>query len=103
MGSLQDIIGMIPGMGKLKAMKNITPDEGELVKVAAIIDSMTQKERLNYHIIDGSRRKRIAIGSGTTVQDVNKLLKNYTDMRKIMKKMMSKDGMKMMRRGNFPF
>ena len=103
MGSLQDIIGMIPGMGKLKAMKNMTPDDGELVKVAAIIDSMTQKERLNYHMIDGSRRKRIAVGSGTTVQDVNKLLKNYTDMRKIMKKMMSKDGMKLMRRGNFPF
>jgi len=103
MGSLQDILGMIPGLGKLKAMKNMTPDEGELVKVAAIIDSMTRKERLNYQIIDGSRRKRIATGSGTTVQDVNKLLKNYIDMRKIMKKMMSKDGMKMMRRGNFPF
>ncbi len=103
MGSLQDILGMIPGLGKLKAMKNVTPDDRELVKVAAIIDSMTRKERLNYLIIDGSRRKRIAAGSGTTVQDVNKLLKNYIDMRKIMKKMMSKDGMKMMRRGNFPF
>jgi signal recognition particle subunit SRP54 len=103
MGSLQDILGMIPGLGKLKAMKNVTPDDRELVKVAAIIDSMTHKERLNYLTIDGSRRKRIAAGSGTTVQDVNKLLKNYIDMRKIMKKMMSKDGMKMMRRGNFPF
>jgi signal recognition particle subunit SRP54 len=103
MGSLQDILGMIPGLGKLKAMKNVTPDDRELVRVAAIIDSMTRKERLNYLIIDGSRRKRIAAGSGTTVQDVNKLLKNYIDMRKIMKKMMSKDGMKMMRRGNFPF
>ena len=64
---------------------------------------MTRKERLNYLIIDGSRRKRIARGSGTTVQDVNRLLKNYIDMRKIMKKMLSKDGMKLMRRGNFPF
>ncbi len=103
MGSLQDILGMMPGFNKIKAFKNVTPDEGELVRIGAIIDSMTRKERLNYLIIDGSRRKRIARGSGTTVQDVNRLLKNYVDMRKIMKKMLSKDGMKLMRRGNFPF
>ena len=58
----------------------MTPDEGELVRVAAIIDSMTGKERRNHLIIDGSRRKRIARGSGTTVQDVNRLLKNYAEM-----------------------
>jgi signal recognition particle subunit SRP54 len=102
-GSLQDIIGMIPGFGKVKALKNMTPDEGELVKVAAIIDSMTRKERMNYLLIDGQRRKRIARGSGVSVQDVNRVLKNYIDMRKIMKKMMSGGGMKALKRGNFPF
>jgi signal recognition particle subunit SRP54 len=103
MGSLQDIIGMMPGFGKIKALKNVTPDEGELVKVAAIIDSMTRQERMNYLIIDGQRRKRIARGSGVLVQDVNRVLKNYIDMRKIMKKMMSGGGMKALKRGNFPF
>jgi signal recognition particle subunit SRP54 len=102
MGSLQDIIGMIPGMKKIKALKEMTPDEGELVRIAAMIDSMTRRERHNYLIIDGSRRKRIARGSGTTVQDVNRLLKNYTEMRKMMKRM-TKGGMKSLRRGNFPF
>ncbi len=103
MGSLQDIIGMIPGFGRIKALKGVTPDDRELVKISAMIDSMTNRERLNYLIIDGQRRKRIARGSGTTVQDVNRLLKNYIEMRKIMKKMTSKEGMKALRRGNFPF
>jgi len=103
MGSIQDIIGMIPGLGKIKALANATPDEKELIKTAAIIDSMTRKERMNYLIIDGQRRKRIARGSGTTVQDVNRLLKNYAEMKKIMKKMTTKEGMKLFRRGNLPF
>jgi len=103
MGPLKDLFSMIPGFNKIKALKQINPDEKELVRVTAIIDSMTKKERLNYLIIDGQRRKRIALGSGTTVQDVNRLLKNYGEMRKIMKKMTSKEGMKAMRRGNFPF
>jgi signal recognition particle subunit SRP54 len=102
-GSLQDILGMMPGLGKVKALKNMTPDEGELAKVAAIIDSMTRKERMNYLLIDGQRRKRIARGSGVSVQDVNRVLKNYIDMRKIMKKMTSKGGMKALKRGNLPF
>ncbi len=102
MGSIQEILGMIPGMKKIKALAEATPDEGELVRITAIIDSMTGKERQNHLIIDGSRRKRIARGSGTTVQDVNRLLKNYTEMRKMMKRM-TKGGMKSMRRGNFPF
>ncbi|MDD5724347.1 MAG: signal recognition particle protein [Syntrophales bacterium] len=102
MGSLQDILGMIPGLGKIKALKNATPDEHELVKITAIIDSMTEKERINYKIINGQRRKRIARGSGTTVQDVNKVLKNYIEMRKMMKKL-TKGGMKSMMRGNLPF
>lgn len=103
MGSLKDILSMIPGFNKIKALKEINPDEKELGRVTAIIDSMTRKERYNYLLIDGQRRKRIALGSGTTVQDVNRLLKSYGEMRKIMKKMTSKDGMKAMRRGNFPF
>ena len=103
MGSIKDMLSMIPGFNKIKALKNIDPDEKELGRVTAMIDSMTRKERLNYLIIDGQRRKRIALGSGTTVQDVNRLLKNYVEMRKMMKKMTSKDGMKAMRRGNFPF
>ncbi len=102
MGSIKDILSMIPGMGKIKALKGVDPDESELVKTAAIIDSMTKQERRNHLIIDGQRRKRIARGSGTSVQDVNRLLKNYAEMRKMMKKM-SKGGMKSLRRGNFPF
>ncbi len=102
MGPLKDMIGMIPGMGKIKALKGMEPDDGELVKIAAIIDSMTKKERNNYLIIDGRRRKRIASGSGTTVQDVNRLLKNYIEIRKMMKKINSKGGVKALMR-NFPF
>ena len=102
MGPLKDMIGMIPGMGKIKALKGMETDDGELVKIAAIIDSMTKKERNNYLIIDGRRRKRIASGSGTTVQDVNRLLKNYIEIRKMMKKINSKGGIKALMR-NFPF
>ena len=103
MGSFQDILGMIPGLSKIKELKNMAPDEREFVKTTAIIDSMTRKERHNYLIIDGGRRKRIAMGSGTTVQDVNKLLKSYAEMRKMMKKMTTKDGIKALKRGNFRF
>ena len=103
MGSLQDIIGMIPGLNKIKAVQQIKPDDQELVRITAIIDSMTSKERLNYLIIDGQRRKRIARGSGTEVQDVNRLLKNYAEMRKMMKKLSTKGGMKSLKRGKFPF
>ena len=102
MGSLEDIMGMIPGLGKLKSLKNVTPDEKEFVKIVAIIDSMTRKERLDHRIINGQRRKRIAKGSGTTVQDINRLLKNYNEMRKMMKKL-TRGGAKYLRRGNFPF
>jgi signal recognition particle subunit SRP54 len=102
MGSVQDILGMMPGTKKIKGLKDMKPDERELVRTAAIIDSMTPAERRNYLIIDGSRRKRIAKGSGTTVQDVNSLLKNYVEMRKLMKRF-TKGGIKSFRRGNFPF
>ncbi len=102
MGSLKDMMGMIPGMGKIKALKDMQPDDKELVKITAMIDSMTKKERYNYLIIDGRRRKRIALGSGTTVQDVNRLLKNYVEIRKMMKKINQKGGIKSFMR-NFPF
>jgi signal recognition particle subunit SRP54 len=102
MGSMKDILGMIPGLGKMKALKDMEPDDKELIRVTAIIDSMTKKERYDYMIIDGRRRKRIALGSGTSVQDVNRLLKNYTEIRKMMKKFNKKDGIKSIMR-NFPF
>ena len=102
MGPLEDLLAMIPGFGKIKAMKNVQVDEKEFVKIIGIIDSMTKKERFDSRIINGSRRKRIARGSGTTVQDVNRLLKNYLEMRKMMKKL-TKGGGKHLKRGNFPF
>ncbi len=87
MGSLEQIISMIPGMNKMKQFKGLMPDEKELVQAEAIINSMTLEERRNYTIINASRRKRIARGSGTRVQDVNRLLKNYAEMQKVLKKM----------------
>jgi signal recognition particle subunit SRP54 len=102
MGSLTDILGMIPGMGKVKQMKNLQVDEKELVHIEAIINSMTPQERRQYAIINGSRRKRIAAGSGTRVQDVNRLLKNYAQVMKMMKKI-NKGGMRGLGRGMLPF
>jgi signal recognition particle subunit SRP54 len=102
MGSLGDIIKMVPGMGKLKQMKNLDVDEKEFVRIEAIINSMTQRERQQHTIINGSRRRRIAAGSGTRVQDVNRLLKNYTQMLKMLKKI-NKGGMRGMPQGMLPF
>ncbi len=102
MGSLSDLLKMIPGMGKMKQMKHLDVDDRELVRIEAIINSMTLKERRNHNIINGSRRKRIAKGSGTRVQDVNSLLKNYTQVMKMMKKL-NKGGMRGMGRGMMPF
>lgn len=102
MGSLGDIMKMIPGMGKLKQMKNLDVDENEFVRIEAIINSMTPRERQQHTIINGSRRKRIAKGSGTRVQDVNQLIKNYTQLLKMLKKF-NKGGMKGMQRGMLPF
>jgi len=102
MGSLGDIMKMIPGMGKLKQMKNLDVDEKEFVRIEAIINSMTPRERRQHTIINGSRRKRIANGSGTRIQDVNRLLKNYTQMLKMLKKL-NKGGMRGMPQGMLPF
>ncbi len=102
MGSLSDLMGMIPGMGKLKQMKNFEVDDSQLVRIEAIINSMTPQERRQHNIINGSRRRRIARGSGTKVQDVNQLIKNYTQVMKMMKKL-NKGGMRALGRGMLPF
>ncbi len=85
MGSISQILEMIPGMGGNKQLKNLSIDDKELVYVKAIIQSMTKKERENPSIINGSRRKRISTGSGTSVQQINKLLKQFEQTRKMMK------------------
>jgi signal recognition particle subunit SRP54 len=86
MGSMSEIIKMIPGMNKMKQLKNLEVDDNELIKVEAIINSMTPQERRQHTLIKGSRRKRIAKGSGTSVQDINNLLKNYNQVMKMIKK-----------------
>ncbi len=102
MGSMEELLAMIPGMGKLKQMKQLNVDERELVRITAIIDSMTVQERRKHPIINSSRRKRIAKGSGTTVQEVNQLLKNYVQVQKMIKKL-NKGGLHALGRGLLPF
>jgi signal recognition particle subunit SRP54 len=85
MGPLESVIGMIPGLGNVKQLADQKPDEKQLAQVEAIISSMTPGERRNHAIINGSRRKRIAKGSGTSVEEVNKLLKQFITMRKMLK------------------
>jgi len=102
MGSLEQLMGLIPGFNKMKGLKEMQPDEKELIRVEAIINSMTFEERRNYQIINGSRRKRIAKGSGATIQDINKLLKNFQQIQKMLKQV-TKEGKKAFRRGHLPF
>jgi signal recognition particle subunit SRP54 len=105
MGPLEDMLSMLPGAGQIKGLKNIQVDEKQLARVEAIIRSMTPEEKAHPEIINASRRKRIAKGSGTTVQDVNRLLKQFEDMKKMMKQFsqMAK-GVKKKKRGfRFPF
>jgi signal recognition particle subunit SRP54 len=85
LGPLSGLLDMMPKVGMLKDLKDVKVDEGEINRVVAIIDSMTHKERDNHMIINGSRRRRIAKGSGTSVQEVNQLLKQYAQARKMMK------------------
>ncbi|MBW2610053.1 MAG: signal recognition particle protein [Deltaproteobacteria bacterium] len=89
-GSIDQILGMLPGMGQLKQLKQLKPDEKDLVKIEAIINSMTKEERSNHKILNGSRRKRVARGSGTKVQDVNRLLKHFTQTKKMMEHLTNK-------------
>jgi len=98
MGPLDSLLGMIPGMSKVK---NLKVDEKDFTKIEAIISSMTKKERSNHNILNGSRRKRIAMGSGTTVADVNRVIKQYVDLRKMLKMFKGKKGLTLPR--SFPF
>jgi signal recognition particle subunit SRP54 len=85
MGPIDQIIGMLPGMGSVKALAENKPDDKQISRIEAIINSMTPDERRKHHIINGSRRKRIAKGSGTSVEEVNRLLKQFVQMQKMLK------------------
>ena len=99
MGGMESIMKMIPGMNQaMKGMKGMTPPDDEVKKIEAIIQSMTQAERRNHRLLNGSRRLRIANGSGTEVKDVNKFIKQFEEARKMMSKMMKMG----MGRGGFP-
>ncbi|MGE6487963.1 signal recognition particle protein [Paenisporosarcina sp. NPDC076898] len=87
MGPLEDIIKMLPGAGKIKGLENAKVDEKQMGRVEAIIYAMTPQEKTTPDIINSSRKKRIAKGSGTSIQDVNRLLKQFEDMKKMMKQM----------------
>ena len=93
MGPLEQIVGMLPGMGDIKALAENKPDEKQLARIEAIISSMTPDERRKQHIINGSRRKRIAKGSGTSVEEVNRLLKQFVQMQKMLKSLGGLAGM----------
>jgi signal recognition particle subunit SRP54 len=86
LGPLESLLGMMPQIGPIKDLKNVKVDDKEITRMVAIVDSMTPRERANHMIINGARRRRIAKGSGTTVQEVNTLLKQYSEARKMMKK-----------------
>jgi signal recognition particle subunit SRP54 len=93
MGPLEQIMGMLPGLGHIKALAENKPDEKQMSRVEAIINSMTPSERRKQHIINGSRRKRIAKGAGTTVEEVNRLLKQFVQMQKMLKALGGMAGM----------
>jgi signal recognition particle subunit SRP54 len=95
MGNIKDLMAMIPGMGK--AVKDLDVDDDAFKSIEAIIRSMTPYERENPKIINGSRRKRIALGSGTTIQEVNRLIKQFAETSKMMKMMTTGRGKNMMR------
>ena len=99
LGSLEQILRMIPGLGN--KLKDIPFDEREIVKMEAIINSMTPQERRYPKIINASRKRRIAKGSGTTVQDVNRLLKSYEEMKKLFKRVRRRGGLQALARNLF--
>ncbi len=101
LGPIDELLGMIPGMNS-KALKGLDVSEKDINKIKAIIQSMTKKEKDNPDIIDSSRRKRIAQGSGTTVQDVNKILKQFKETKKMMKKFTDMEKT-MKKKGKFGF
>ncbi|MCF6463362.1 signal recognition particle protein [Clostridium sp. Cult1] len=101
LGPIEELLGMIPGVNS-KALKNLDVNEKDIIKIKAIIQSMTSEERNDPSIIDSRRRKRIASGSGTTVQDVNKLLKQFKDTKKMMKRFTDMEKT-MKKKGKFGF
>ena len=110
LGSFEQILSMLPGMGMLKEIKKMQVDEKEFVRMEAIINSMTKVERRNVDLINASRRRRIANGSGTSVQDVNRLLKSYGEARRMMRQVVGggaatkkKKGKTRRKRAFFPF
>lgn len=104
MGPLDEILGMMPGANKIKGLKGMQVDDKALGKVEAIVRSMTGDEKSKPEIMNASRRKRIALGSGTSVQDVNRLLKQFEDMKKMMKQMTQMASKKKKKKGfKFPF
>jgi len=102
MGPLDQIMGMFPNVGPLRGMNKVRVDEKELIHIEAIIDSMTPQERSHHHILNGSRRKRIARGSGRPVHEINRLLKQYVEARKMMKSLSRGIMPRIMRGMRFP-
>ncbi|MBN2318655.1 MAG: signal recognition particle protein [Acidobacteria bacterium] len=102
MGPLDQILGMLPNMGPLRGLNQVKVDEKELIHIEAIIGSMTPRERRHHQILNGSRRKRIARGSGRPVQEINRLLKQYVETRKMMKSLSKGIMPRMMRGMKFP-
>lgn len=103
MGPLDELLAMIPGANKMKGLKNATLDEKQLSHVEAIIQSMTKEERKNPEVMNASRKRRIAKGSGTTVSQVNRLLKQFSEMKKMMKQMANMNTGKKGKGIRFPF
>lgn len=104
LGPLEDMLAMLPGANQLKGIKDLNVDEKKIGRIEAIIRSMTPTERDQPEIINANRRKRIALGSGTSVQEVNRLLKQFEDMKKMMKQMSQMAKSKKKRKGfKFPF
>lgn len=97
MGSIKSLLSMIPGLGS--AIKDTEIDDKELVKVESIIQSMTKEERKNPKILNGSRRKRISIGSGNSIQDVNRLIKQFDEMKNMMRMFQAKGGKQLLTGG----
>lgn len=104
-GPLDEILSMIPGLGRIRGLSDLKVDEGQLKRVEAIVNSMTLEERRNPAIIDGSRRKRIARGSGTRIQDVNSVLRQFEQVRDMLRQFggAEKAARRAMRKGAFPF
>ena len=94
MGNMKDLVSMIPGVGKM--LKDVEIEDDAFKGIEAIISSMTPKERANPSILNGSRRKRIALGSGTDIQEVNRLIKQFDETRKMMKMMSGGKGSKLL-------